>query len=358
MITQQRSARGRRLLRRVLTIVVVIGVAGLVGWGFIEGRGEAALEAQRERPVKAPLRVAEADGQPAVKLDAQTLKDSGIEVAALSPAPYQDQLHGYGTVLDLTQLTDLSNSYANAQAQQQMARAKLVASKTAFERARGLYHNQQNVSLAQFQTAEATSQADQATLTAADSQVRTLAATALQTLGPVVGKALLDGSQLVTRLIGRQDFLLQVTLPPGVFIPTPPQTATVQVENGPPTAVSFVSPATRTDPRIQGMSFLYLAPASSGVLPGMNVLVSLPSGTPSNGLAIPPSAIVWWQDRAWIYRQANPGTFIRTQIPIDLPSKDGGYIVKDLPKDATMVTKGAQLLLSEEFRAQIQVGAD
>jgi len=356
--SHSRSSRRGRLLRRVLTAVAVVGIGGLVAWGFVEGRGEVSREAQRERPVTAPLRVAEADGQPAVKLDAQTLKGSGIEVAALSPAPYQDQLHGYGAVLDLTQITDLSNSYANARAQQQMAQAKLAASKTAFERARGLYRNQQNVSLAQFQAADAASQADQAAAAAAASQVRTLAATALQAFGPVVGKALLDGSPLATRLIERQDFLLQVTLPPGVFIPAPPQTATVQVEGGQPALVTFVSPATRTDPRLQGQSFLYLAPASSLVLPGMNVLVSLPAGPPSDGLAIPPSAIVWWQDRAWIYRQAGADTFVRAQIPTGLPSKDGGYVVKELPKDTRIVTRGAQLLLSEEFRAQIQVGAD
>lgn len=358
MITQQRSFSEKRLLRHLLAAVVVVGLGGLVVWGFVEGRSEATNEARRERPVKAPLRVAEVDGQPAVKLDAQTLRNNGIEVAALTPAPYQDQLRGYGMVLDLTQLTELSNGYANARAQQQTAQAKLAASKTAFERARGLYRNQQNVSLAQFQTAEASFQADQAALTAADSQVRTLAATALQNWGPVVGKALLDGSPPVARLIERQDFLIQVTLPPGVSVPAPPQTATVDVEGGAPTSVSFVSPATRTDPRLQGISFFYLAPASSGVLPGMNVLVSLPSGTPSSGVTIPPSAIVWWQDRAWVYRQAGADTFVRTQISTDLPARDGGYVVKEFPRGARIVTHGAQLLLSEEFRAQIQVGAD
>ena len=358
MTVQQKSSRGGRLLRRVLVATALVGASALVAWGAIESRGEAGREAERERPVKAPLRLAELDGQPAVKLDAAALKANGIEVAALPLAPYQDQLRGYGMVLDLTQLTDLGNSYASARAQQQMAQAKLAASKTAFERARGLYRNQQNVSLAQFQAAEATSQGDQAALAAADSQVKTLAATMAQTFGPVVGKAVLDGAPLATRLIERQDFLLQVTLPPGISVAAPPQTATVRVEGGPPTSISFVSPATKTDPRIQGVSFFYLAPASSGVLPGMNLLASLPSGAPSDGLAVPSSAVVWWQDRAWVYRQAGANLFVRTQIPTGFPTKDGGYVVKDLPQDVRIVTHGTQLLLSEEFRAQIQVGAD
>jgi hypothetical protein len=358
MTAWQRSPRTGRLLRRVLMTLALVGVACLVVWGFVEGRGEAAKETERERPVEAASRIGEMDGHPVVKLDAQTLKGSGIEVAALSQAPYQTQLRGYGTVLDLTQLTDLSNSYANARAQLQVAQARLAASKMSLDRARSLYRNQQNVSLAQFQAADATAQADQATLAAADSQARTLAATALQSLGPVVGKALLDGLPLATQLVEQRSFLLQVTLPFGVTVPVPPPVATVQVEGSPLSPISFVSNATRTDPRLQGTSLLYLASASSGVLPGMNVLVSLPSGPQGDGLAVPPSAIVWWQDRAWIYRQAGPDNFVRTQVPTELPAGNGGYIVRNLPNDARIVTRGAQLLLSEEFRAQIQVGGD
>ena len=188
--------------------------------------------------------------------------------------------------------------------------------------------------------------------------MRTLAATAAQTFGPVVGKALLDGSPLIKRLIERQGLLLQVTLPPGASVPVPPQDATVQVEGRPPAPVSFVSPAPRTDPRLQGVSFLYLAPASSGVLPDMNVLVSLPSGPLRKGVALPVSAVVWWQGQAWIYREAAEGTFVRTQVPTSLPAPGGGYVVANLPRGAQVVTRGAQALLSEEFRAQLRVNAD
>lgn len=360
MTSQLLSLQRNRSLRRVAIGVLAAGVAGLAVWGFIGRRGDAPpREAERERPAQATPRTAETvDGQPVVKLDDQARETSGIEVATLSPAPYQAQLRGYGTVLDLVQLTELSNGYANARAQLQMAQAKLAASKTALDRARGLYRDQQNVSLAQFQAAQAAAQTDQATVAAADSQARTLAATALQAFGPVVGRALLDGSPMATRLIERQDFLVQVTLPPGITIAAPPRTATVTVEGGPPATITFISPAARIDPRIQGVSFLYLAPATSLVLPGMNVLVSLPAGPPSDGLVIPPSALVWWQDRAWVYRQVGADAFARMQVPTTLPTGDGGYVVKSTPGDTRIVTQGAQLLLSEEFRAQIQTGDD
>ena len=351
MTATLRSSRGGRRLRRALLIVVLVGIAALVAWGFVKRGGEASDDA--DHPVAAPSRVAEVDGQAAVKLDAQTRKGSGIEVAALSPAPYQAQIHAYGMVLDLAQLTDLSDRSASAEAQVKIAQAKLAASKAALDRARGLYRNQQNVSLAQFQAADAAFQADQAALTAAQAQARAFAGTATQAFGTVVGKAIVDNSPLIARLVARQVLLLQVTLPPGATLPTAPQAATVQVAGGTPVPVQFLSPAARTDPQIQGMSFLYLAPAANSLLPGMNVLVSLPSGPPTQGATVPPSAIVWWQDRAWLYRQSGETLFVRTQVPTSLPAADGGYVVEGLPPGTRIVTQGAQLLLSEEFRAQL-----
>jgi hypothetical protein len=94
------------------------------------------------------------------------------------------------------------------------------------------------------------------------------------------------------------------------------------------------------------------------VLPGMNVLAFLSSGEALDGVAIPAEALVWWQDRPWVYRRTEPDTFVRTELATDQPTPAGGYIDRNLGKDVEIVTHGAQLLLSEEFRAQIQVGDD
>jgi hypothetical protein len=81
----------------------------------------------------------------------------------------------------------------------------------------------------------------------------------------------------------------------------------------------------------------------------------LPSGKSIEAATVPASALVWWQGRAWAYRRTGRDRFVRVEIATDLPAQGGGYIVKDLPKDAEIVMRGAQLLLSEEFRSQIQV---
>jgi hypothetical protein len=339
-------------------MAIIVGIGGPIIWGFVEGRGEAEREAERERPVKAPLRISTKNGMPVVTLDNETQQNSGIESIMLASAPYQEQVRAYGMVLDLARLTELSNNYANAKAQRQTAHAKLAASKAAFERAQALYKGQAAVSLAQLQAAEATFSVDEAAVAGAESQVRTLSATAYQEWGTALAKSLIDGSPLITRLIERQDFLLQVTLPPGVSTTTVPETGAIDTGQSTRAEITFISSATRTDPRIQGVSFFYVMRAQSDVLPGMNVLAFLPSGKSVDGITIPASAIVWWQDKAWVYRRIDPERFARTEIATDLPAPGGSYVVAGLPNGVEIVTRGAQLLLSEEFRAQIQVGED
>jgi hypothetical protein len=332
------------------------GIAGAVIWGFLESREQMGREAGREKPGRPAARVAPGSGVIHVEDEAQ--EQSGIETARLPPAPYLDQIRAYGMVLDAARLTDLSNSYVNAEAQLRTARAKVTFSRAAFERAQKLYENERSISQAQLQSTEAAFRTDEAGVGAAESQVRTLAATTHQEWGPVLGKSLVERSSTVVRLIERQDFLVQVTLPPGVRVPKSVAAAAMESPANARAAITLVSPATRTDARIQGVSFFYLAPADSAVLPGMNVLVFLSSGEAVEGVAVPAEALVWWQDRPWVYRRTEPETFVRTQIATDRPTPGGGYIDRNLGRDAEVVTRGAQLLLSEEFRAQLQVGDD
>jgi len=343
---------------KLLVAAAVVALGALIGWGFLEARNEAASDAQRERAVKVPIRVSGETDERVITIDADTQQRSGIVTTAMPSAPHQEEVRAYGMVLDVARLTELSNNYANAKAQVQTAQAKLAMSKPAFERAQKLFNETHVVSQAQLQAAEAAFGTDQASLAAAEALVRTHTATAYQEWGSVLGKSLVDESPMIKALIERQNFLLQITLPPGVTLEATPATASIETGKAARANVAFVSPATRIDPRIQGVSFFYTTAAESGVLPGMNVLAFLLSGRSTDGAAVPASAVVWLQGRAWAYRRTGQDTFARVEIVTDLPAPGGGYIAKDLPKDTEIVTRGAQLLLSEEFRAQIQVGED
>lgn len=357
-----KSVRMSRRYLLVLGIAVLLCVVtAVVISGFVQGREEAAQEAEREEPIKPALRVTlQEHGEPIITLDADAQRAIDLQITDLRPAKYQDQVRAYGTVLDLTTLTTLNTNYVAAVSQLHTTQAKLAASKPAYERAQALYAKNFG-NLVQVQATEAALLADRAAVSAAESQVRTLRATAMQEWGPVIGNAMVIDGGLITRLIERTEFLLQITLPPGVSIEVP-GTASVEVGGSSLRAeVRYISPATRADPRIQGLSYFYAAGANSGVLPGMNVRAFLANGDPVDGVIVPPSAVVWWAGRAWVYRRTGANTFSRREIPTDMPAAmDAGFVVPAnlFQADRQVVTTGAQMLLSEEFRSQIQVGGD
>jgi hypothetical protein len=263
-------------------------------------------------------------------------------------------------VLDIGNLTALSTSYVAATTQMNTAEARLAASSAAFKRAAALYRDGAG-SLAQSEAAEASYRGDAAALIAAQSHCRTIAATAIQEWGQTIGTALVQAAPLVQRLIDRQDLLIQVTLPHGLSI-EPPKAASIQ--GGGDFAkvdAQLISSAPRTDPKIQGLSFFYLAPPAGGLLPGMNVLAYMSPDGGHPGLTIPPSAIVWHAGKAWIYLRTASEGFTRQAIPAaNYERPDGAVIIPaaSIQNAQGIVTEGAQLLLSEEFRAQIQVGQD
>ena len=349
----------RKALRSFAWVIFAAVVAGGAIWGFLEGRAERTMEAEREMPVKAPQRLSRVNDEPLITLDKATQLQSGLRVGTLSIATHQALIRTYGAVLELQQLTDLSNSITTAKAQLRSAEAKLAASKPQFDRFQQLNKKDQIVSTAQLQNAEAAYRVDEAAVASAQSQIQTLTASALQVWGPVLGQAIAENGERATRLIGRKDVLLQITVPPGENLGAAPVNAFADIDNGRRLPITLLSTATKTDPRIQGLSFFYTSPIDQALVPGMNVLALLPSEKKIEGTVVPKSATVWWQGRPWVFIGTGPETFTRREISTAQTTADNnGYVVTGLPQGAQIVIEGAQSLLSEEFRAQVQVGEE
>lgn len=346
-------------LKSILAIIVLAGVGALLIWAFIEGRKELATEQERERPIKAPSRVSIQEGESVITLDKAARMKSGIVAAPLESIAHREEIRAYGTVLQPQELIDLRNSYITAKAQLEKAQTGFEVSRKAYERLKALRENNRNISDKALQAAEQTWRSDEANAQAAQVALQTVENNARQRWGGVIAQWLFEASPDFDRLMQQQDVLIQITLPSGAQIASAPQNARVQTATGALASAELVSPSPRTDPRIQGMSFFYLAPAqTTGFLPGMNVTAYLPAGPRAAGVIVPDSAVVWWQGKAWIYLQKDAERFARREIPTDRPVQSGWFIEKGLSAGERLVTSGAQLLLSEEFRAQIQVSEE
>ena len=343
---------------RVVWLLIVGVAVGAVIWGYLRGSAERALEAEREQPIEAPSRVATVAGEPTVSLTGDEMARAGIEVIEMTAVQYPVQLRAYGTVLDLAPLVELSNAYTGTLAELETARARLGASRAAVERARRLYDDQQNMSLAELQTAQATFEIDQAGIAAGEAALENLASTARQQWGTELGRALVERTPLLRRLLEIEDVLVQVTLPPGESLDDPTPAAVANVTSTMTATLQYVSRAPRTDPRIQGQSLFYRAPADTALLPGMSVTVLLDTGETIAGAVVPADAVVRTQGRAWAYFRSGEQRFVRREVPTERLAPSGGYFVAGLTNDVVVVEQGAQLLLSEELRSQIQVGEE
>ena len=344
----------RRVIFAVLIVLALGAGLGSLLQVFL-APSKAEDEDKAETTLGPPSRVTVKNGVVILTLSAADRRDGGIETSRPSPSPAQESVVGYGTVLDAAPLTELGNRYLDAETQVQTANAKLAVSRGVFERAKILFKDRQNISSAQLQGAEGSFEVDKAALAAARSRLTSVAASTRQAWGSVLGAALIDKTPLMTRLIERADYLVKVALPPGAAVTRPPETAIARLDGAREVQLTFVSPATTIDPRLQGISYLYRAAAEAALLPGLNLEVVLLAEAVERGVVVPESAVVWLQGLAWIYLRTEPNTFVRREIAADHPGPDGGYIVTGLPEGAEVAVRGAQMLLSEEFRAQVPI---
>jgi hypothetical protein len=341
----------------LVLIPAAIVVAGLLVFAFIQGRAEFAKEKEREAPVKTPSRVATVGGEAVVKIDKATLAKSGIALTALTANTSPLEQQAYAVVLQVQDLADARNSYAAAKAQLDKVRTSVEVARKDYQRLNLLHNDDRNVSDKVFQAGAAALATEQANAQAAQVALQSTASGVVQRYGETIAGWLASDSPTLRRVLQQQEVLLQVTLPIEAAGTVPPKTIRIQAAENVFSSATLVARSPRMDPRVQGISFFYVASGQT-LVPGMNVQAFLPTPSEATGVVVPQSAVVWWQGKSWIYVQRSPDHFARVEVPAERPVKNGFFVRTGLQPNDHVVTTGAQLLLSEEFRSQIQVGED
>ncbi len=323
-------------------------LAVLVGIGLVLHGQQTAAPAASERAPAAAHAAQTAAPADALVLSVAQQNLAGLVAKSLPQRHFREEVTGFGTVLDLQGLTGLVGRMATAKAGLLGAKARMAASKAAYQRAKNLYQDHFNVSAAQLQAAKAKFAEDRAAVAMVQARIGALATTAVQSWGPVLGKAVSDGSPLLSRLLAGRDVLVRVAVPSGRTVDWARPLARAIRPDGKRIGLTLVSQAASTDSRIQGESDLFAAPAERGLQPGLDVTVRLSSGRGAMGTAVPATALVWWRGRAWIYVKSGADGFRRHPVATNDPLPGGGYMVAGLGPHAAVVVKGAQTLLSRE----------
>ncbi|HVB32854.1 MAG TPA: hypothetical protein VNJ52_00570 [Patescibacteria group bacterium] len=334
-------------MRKFVWVGVAVVLAGsAAGWAMHRSAGRDPQPTARAQARDA----GPSPGQPrarTVALDADAVKEMGLGVTVLRAARHAPQLRTAAVVLSPRGLAILSAAYAADAGKLAMARASLAVAHGEYQRQSVLYRQDQTTSLKALQAARGALASSRAQTNAARLQLHFDALAVRQQWGPVLGKWLVARSPALEKILGGQEWLVQVTF--GARNPrSAPQTSLLIVPSGPIVPARLVSSFPQTNPVIQGLNFLYVIPARPGFAPGLNLMAEIPAGPARSGVVIPASAVIWSQGRAWAYKQIASGRFERLPVATGEPVTDGWFVTAGFAPGDRVVTGAAEELFSAE----------
>ena len=298
---------------------------------YLDHRGEAGREAEREDPIVAPSRVRIEAGGPVVVLDSIETANIGLETAVLGSASASPPRSLPAVVVEEPErVASLRAPISGRLSLPPGTRWPSIG-----DRLDG------NTEVAQV----------------SDARPLTLPLSGMVTrLGARPGEIVAAG-QLLLEVVDRSRPAVRVVWDP--VAGTAPRTLLLAPPgSGGRVAARLIGPAPEADPLTRRPTFLYRADrAWPGSTPGTPVAALAPSDSPATrGAMVPDEAVVQWDGLAWAYRRRGAGTFERVAVPTDRPVAGGWLAPRGLAAGDTVVITGAQELLSEEFRARISVG--
>lgn len=343
------------MIRLVWSLVAIIVV---LSWALVYyARDEWNLaEWHQQDEVEAPSRLSTENGRPTLNLPAAVQEASGIATASLRAVALEPELKVYGAVADLGPLLDARTRYFAAKAEADVVRAALAASNAEYERVSKLNRDDRNVSDRVVQTARASFRADQAKLVAAESQATHLAEAMRAQWGEVLaGWAAQKDSRSFARLLSRDEVLVQLAVPFDARIAADSAALNVAPLASPQNLrpAQFVSASPHADPAVVGRTFFYRVDGGD-LRYGARLIGRIKLASDAReGVAVPPSAIVWHGGKSWIYLASGETQFERHEVNLKQEVANG-WFTSDLKAGQQVAVSGAQLLLSEELKYQIR----
>jgi membrane fusion protein, multidrug efflux system len=337
-------------------MTAVIAAAVLLMGVFAQVRKaspDADDEGDKSEAVQMPSRVSVQNGETVLTLDPATQTRAGIVVCSVEKISSSAQVSAPATVLSAQDLVGLRNSYVAASAELEKARANADVARKEYERLKSLYEKEQNASQKDLESAEGAVRSDDVNVEAAGQALTLAADTVRQSWGDTVAGWVAGQTPELKRVLDQSDLLAQVTLPADQ-VQRAPHTLTLELPGPVEARATLVSAFPRVDPRIQGLTFLYVVGNHPGLAPGSMLTAHLAAGPSRSGVLVPEQGVVWWQGKAWVYQQTAADRFVRRALPTTTPVPSGFLVTKGFNPGEKIVFSGAQSLLSEEFRSQIQ----
>lgn len=347
--------------KKTLTIVALQALLIIVLFWMLVFYGKDEYEhfqQAHEDEIELPNRVTEKDGVNRVVLSDATQNNSGIKTSSIKPIVFQGEIKSYGNVVSIDGLIEAKAQYLNLTAELNLSNASYTQNQAQYLRLKSLNDDDKNVSDRAVQEALALVNADLAKRSATTQQIKQLKESTQLKWGDALAQLIFSTSlpAHLQRLLDQKNVLIQVSLPLNTLAPKLGSSIQISPLNANAQLIraDYVSASPQSDQAGYGKTFYYSAPADVLRI-GMRVNAEIDpnKNDAKQGVAIPNSAVVWYAGSAWAYFKQDSDHFVRKPIATDIEIEEG-WFNQDIAPDSMIVTNGAQLLLSEEFKSQIK----
>lgn len=283
-----------------------------------------------------------------LRLPAGEARRNGVRWQRLQRTTLRGRRQALGLVLSAEPLVVLRERYVAAETKYQQDLAGLDYARQEHTRLQRLYQQRQNVSLKALQHSELALKS--ASIAAhADGMARALiAAETRQEWGPRVTRWLATPGETFSRLLKLDDYLVELTLPPGMAPPRMARLHTPGAAKAADITARLISIYPQINPRLQAPGYLYIAPAR-GLAPGLSLSAELYAGERRTGVKLPGSALLYWRGGAWIFLRLAPGAYRLTRLK-GAQAMAGGFLPQPRMAGQAAVIAGAQQLFSQYQR--------
>lgn len=291
---------------------------------------------------------------PIITIDSELQEISGLRIMQLKVSNFQEESVAYGEVINILPLVELRENYLIASAQLTIAETRLKQAQQALSRGKDLRRSDA-IATKKLSALETELQISQAQLEASRYHAQSLREYVLLAWGKILTQWILSPvSEQFTQLLSGQLSLLRIALPPGKNLPANIKKIYVDPNGHRSLAVAadFISHAPLINPNFQGESYFFQS--TNKITAGLRLTAWIPGQRqPLSGVIIPQAAVIRYLGQAYVYLQIDTEQFMRRKISRLVNAADGYFNQHDiLPGDKLVIT-GAQMLLSQEFRAQI-----
>jgi hypothetical protein len=292
-----------------------------------------------------------------VSLDEEALDFAGVETMPIREDLYFPEIKAYASVVDVRELIKWRSRLNQLESALRLAQVNERASRQEYERLKKLAAGTGSVASKNVNYAQAKWQEASANLQAARYQLDDAEIELKQGWGQVIADWVShrDNSEF-ERLASREDSLLMVTMPVDERLPADVSVIRISREGDRKAArkAYYVSPAYVADKPTIGETYFFRTETGRLRL-GMRLDAWIAQNDePVRGFHIPEEAVVWYSGQAWTYVQEDQATYKRKSLAQADDVAGGMFIRSGFATGDKLVISGAQMLLSEEFRWQIQ----